>query len=77
MKRFALAFLVTLCAAGSALAAPTCASKAVDKNGKPLVGAAKTSFMKKCCSDSAVSSSGKPLSGAAKTSHVNKCMKGG
>lgn len=77
MKRFALAFLLALFAAGSALAASTCASKAVDKNGKPLVGAAKASFMKKCCNDSAVSSSGKPLSGAAKASHVNKCMKGG
>ncbi len=45
--------------------------------GKPLAGAAKTSFMKKCCNDSAVSSEGKPLSGAAKTSFVTKCMKGG
>jgi hypothetical protein len=77
MKRLALAFLVTLFAAGSALAAPTCASKAVDKNGKPLAGAAKTSFMKKCCNDSAVSKTGKPLSGAAKTSFVKKCMAGG
>ena len=25
-----------------------CAAKAVDKNGKPLAGAAKSSFMKKC-----------------------------
>ncbi|MDM0115567.1 hypothetical protein QTI66_25685 [Variovorax sp. J22R133] len=31
--------------------APTCASKAVDKNGKALAGAAKTSFMKKCEAD--------------------------
>lgn len=31
-----------------AAAAPTCASKAIDKNGKALAGAAKTSFMKKC-----------------------------
>ena len=31
-----------------AAAAPTCESKAIDKNGKPLAGAAKNSFMKKC-----------------------------
>jgi hypothetical protein len=76
MKRLALALLVTSFAVGSALAAPTCASKAVDKNGKPLAGAAKTSFMKKCCNTAAVSSAGKPLSGAAKTSFVKKCMGG-
>ena len=76
MKRLALALLVTSFAVGSALAAPTCASKAVDKNGKALAGAAKTSFMKKCCNDSAVSKAGKPLAGAAKTSFVKKCMSG-
>jgi len=37
----------------SASAAPACAAKAVDKNGKALAGAAKTSFMKKCESDAA------------------------
>lgn len=77
MIRFVLAFLVVLFAAGSALAAPTCASKAVGKNGKPLTGAAKTSFMKKCCEDSALSSAGKPLSGAAKASFVKKCVSRG
>lgn len=77
MKRLALALLITSFAVGSALAAPTCASKAVSKAGKPLAGAAKTSFMKKCCNDSAVSKAGKPLSGAAKTSFVKKCMAGG
>ncbi len=76
MKRLALAFLVSLFAAGSALAAPTCASKAVDKNGKALAGAAKTSFMKHCCEAAAVSKDGKPLAGAAKTSSVKKCMSG-
>jgi hypothetical protein len=29
-------------------AADTCATKAVSADGKPLAGAAKTSFMKKC-----------------------------
>ena len=77
MKRLALALLVTSFAIGSALAAPTCASKAVGKNGKPLAGAAKTSFMKKCCEGAAMSKTGKPLSGAAKTSFVKKCVSGG
>jgi hypothetical protein len=56
----------------------------VDKNGKPLHGAAKTSFMKKCGGDSspsgceakAVDKNGKPLHGAAKTSFMKKCEAG-
>ena len=71
------AALALIMACGSAIAQdPTCGSKAVGKDGKPLVGAAKTSFMKKCCEDSAVSKDGKPLSGAAKTSFVKKCTSG-
>ncbi len=76
MKRIILAVLIMSFAVGSAMA-QSCASKAVGKDGKPLAGAAKTSFMKKCCSDSAIGSSGKKLSGAAKNSFVTKCMKGG
>ena len=34
-------------------AAPACAAKALDKNGKALAGAAKNSFMKKCEADAA------------------------
>jgi len=49
----------------------------MSKDGKPLAGAAKSSFVKKCCEESAVSKDGKPLAGAAKTSHVNKCIKDG
>jgi hypothetical protein len=56
--------------------AQTCATQAMSKDGKPLSGAAKTSFVKKCCEDSAVSKDGKPLHGAAKTSYVKKCAKG-
>jgi len=68
------AALALIMACGSAIAQDaTCASKAVGKDGRPLAGAAKASFMNKCCADSAVSSDGKPLSGAAKTSFVNKC----
>jgi hypothetical protein len=58
-----------------------CEAQAIDKNGKPLAGAAKTSFMKKCeaetlassCANKAVDKNGKPLAGAAKTSFMKKC----
>ena len=59
-----------------------CEAKAVDKNGKALAGAAKTSFMKKCeadmgagsaCATKAVDKNGKALAGAAKTSFMKKC----
>ena len=76
MKRIILAALITSFAVGSAMA-QSCESKAVSKDGKPLAGAAKTSFIKKCCETSAVSKDGKPLAGAAKTSYVTKCEKGG
>lgn len=74
MKRLVLATLITLFAAGSAMAAPSCANP-VSKDGKQLSGAAKTSSIKACCEKGAVSAEGKPLSGAAKTSSVNKCLK--
>jgi len=61
------------------MAQATCESKAVGKDGKPLAGAAKTSFVNKCkkdaCESKAVSKDGKPLSGAAKNSFVEKCEK--
>ena len=67
-------------AIGSAVAQETCESKAVSKDGKPLAGAAKTSFMKKCmtetCEVKAVGSDGRKLSGAAKTSFMKKCESG-
>jgi hypothetical protein len=58
---------------GRATTATAGETKAVGKDGKPLAGAAKTSFIKKCCETSAVSKDGKPLAGAAKTSFVTKC----
>jgi hypothetical protein len=77
MKRIFLAAIVATFAAGSALAQETCESKAVGKDGKPLAGAAKTSFLKKCkedaCAPKAVGSDGKPLAGAAKNSFMKKC----
>ncbi|MBB4382899.1 hypothetical protein SAMN05216573_12023 [Bradyrhizobium sp. Rc3b] len=77
MKRIILAAIVATFAAGSAFAQETCESKAVGKDGKPLAGAAKTSFLKKCkadaCAPKAVSADGKPLAGAAKNSFMKKC----
>lgn len=65
---------------GSAFSQESCDSKAIGKDGKPLAGAAKTSFMKKCmsetCETKAVGKDGKPLAGAAKTSFMAKCEKG-
>jgi hypothetical protein len=79
-RKIVLAGLVVAFAGGAAFAQETCESKAVGKDGKPLAGAAKTSFMKKCmtdtCESKAVSADGKPLSGAAKNSSIKKCMAG-
>jgi hypothetical protein len=80
MKRIFLAAIVATFAAGAAFAQDSCETKAVGKDGKPLAGAAKTSFMKKCladaCAAKAVGSDGKKLSGAAKTSFMKKCESG-
>ena len=76
MKRLALALLITSFAVGTA-AAQSCATKAMSKDGKPLAGAAKANFVKRCCEDAAVSKDGKPLAGAAKASFVKKCESGG
>jgi hypothetical protein len=76
MKRILLAALISSFAMGTAMAA-SCDSQALSKDGKPLAGAAKTSFVKKCklnaCAGKAVSKDGKPLSGAAKDSFLKKC----
>jgi hypothetical protein len=78
MKRIFLAVMISSFAMGSAMAA-SCDSMAMSKDGKPLSGAAKNSFVKKCkedaCAGKAVSSEGKPLSGAAKNSFMAKCEK--
>ena len=47
MKRIILALLITTFAAGTAME-DACEGKAVSKEGKPLYGAAKNSFLKKC-----------------------------
>ena len=48
MKRILLAGMIAALALGPAMAQETCATKAVDKNGKPLAGATLNSFLKKC-----------------------------
>ena len=81
-KLFPLFAMAAFLAMGSVHAADTCDAKAVDKNGKPLAGAAKTSFVKKCekdtaaaaaCETKAIDKNGKPLAGAAKNSFMKKC----
>jgi hypothetical protein len=78
VKRIILAALITSFAIGTAMA-QSCESQAVSKDGKPLHGAAKTSFVNKCkrdaCESKAVSKEGKPLHGAAKNSFMAKCKK--
>lgn len=76
---FAVAAFLAL---GNAHAADSCETKAIDKNGKPLAGAAKSSFINKCekdakaaasCETKAVDKNGKALAGAAKNSFIKKC----
>ena len=80
MKRILLAALIASFAAGSALAQSACESKAIGRDGKPLHGAAKTSFVNKCkrdaCAGQAVGKDGKPLHGAAKNTFMKKCERG-
>lgn len=84
MSKFMLVLISAFLAASAGLAqASDCESKAVSKEGKPLAGAAKASFIKKCeadsagaapsCESKAVSKEGKPLAGAAKASFIKKC----
>ena len=78
MKRIILAAVIASFAIATAMA-QSCEGKAVSKEGKPLHGAAKTSFVRKCkrdaCESQAVSKEGKPLHGAAKASFMIKCKK--
>lgn len=89
MKKLVLALFASL-AIVPAYAQPSasggCEAKAVSKDGKPLAGAAKASFMQKCeresgaaskaaaCESKALSKDGKPLYGAAKDASIKKCV---
>jgi hypothetical protein len=90
MKKILAAVLVAMCAINVAYAQSSeadCEAKAVSKHGKPLAGAAKKAFMKKCqgvqdeatvaCEAKAVDKNGKALAGAAKRSFVKKCKADG
>ena len=76
MKRILFATLISVFAAGSAMAqAPTCANP-MSKDGKALSGAARTSTIKACCEKAAaVDKDGKPLAGAASKAKLEKCIK--
>jgi hypothetical protein len=78
MKRVGLAVLLAAFALGPAMAQGSCQSREVDKNGRPLAGAALDSFLAKCakdiCEPKAVDKNGKPLVGAAKASFMKKCQ---
>jgi hypothetical protein len=73
-----LAASIALFPIGTAMA-QSCETQAVSAAGKPLHGAAKNSFVKKCkkdaCEPKAVSAEGKPLHGAAKNSFMAKCKR--
>ena len=79
MKYLFLAAVLATFSLGAAFAQGTCESRAVDKSGKALSGAAKTSFIQKCkrdaCSAKAIDKNGKALAGAAKKSFMDRCEK--
>jgi hypothetical protein len=81
---FAIGWMTVPAAPASAQDAKSCQAQAVDKNGKPLSGGAKTSSINKCmqpvrtaCEAKAVDQNGKKLTGAAKESFMKKCEAGG
>jgi hypothetical protein len=73
MKTLMIAALMSAFAIASA-SAEEC--KPVDKDGKALAGAAKTSHMKACCEKNAVDKNGKAMQGVVKTQFIDKCIKG-
>lgn len=87
MNRNIIVAFVTLFATGVAFAkTPSyCELKAIGKNGNPLAGADKSSFVKKCetematkaCEANATDKDGKALAGTARNSSITKCMKKG
>jgi hypothetical protein len=78
LAALALVVSITFFPIGTAMA-QSCETQAVSTTGKPLHGAAKNSFVKKCkkdaCDSKAVSAEGKPLHGAAKNSFMVKCKR--
>lgn len=86
MNKLLMTVLACLFVSSYALAETTasnCEAQAVSKDGKPLAGAAKAAFIKKCekgneansCAAKAIGKNGKPLAGAAKAAFIKKCEK--
>ncbi len=83
MQKLIVAAVFSLFAASTMAADSGCEAKAVSKDGKPLAGAAKSAFIKKCEKEAAaaakpsceVQAKDKKLAGAAKNSFVKKCEK--
>ncbi len=88
MRNLIVVAIASLFFANLAFADASCEAKAVSKDGKPLVGAARAASVKKCekesaaaapaassCESKAVSKSGKPLAGAAKAAFIKRCEK--
>jgi hypothetical protein len=84
MRNLIVVVIASLFFATTAIAADSgCEAKAIDKNGKPLAGAAKAASIKKCekdtaeaapsCESKAIDKNGKPLAGAAKSASIKKC----
>jgi len=85
MKKLLPLIALGFCLSFNAYAEQSCDARAIDKNGKPLAGAAKNSFVKKCetdakaaasCETKAIDKNGKALAGAAKNSFMKKCETG-
>ena len=76
--RSAIAVVICIFFATSALAQTACETQAVGKDGKPLAGRPRLLAVTKCkkdaCEPKAVGSDGKPLAGAAKASFMKKCQ---
>ena len=76
MKKIVLAAAFALvCTSANAA---TCNETAIDKKGKPLTGAALTSYMTKCennMREKCTKETDKNLKGAARTGHINKCTR--
>jgi hypothetical protein len=77
MKKLSLVLVSTLFLAQGAFA-KTCDEMAIDKNGKPLHGAAKTASVKKCMKDNpeaAAPAAAAPAAVDGKTAQQNKMKK--
>ena len=75
MKKLTLTLLFSLLASSMALAAPaaddSCEAKAIGKNGKPLAGAAKATFIKKCEQEAGTAAA--PAASSEPTAATSSC----